>query len=233
MNNIERVKLPSNGLLRNVPDEVVIRGMKGIELSTLFSSFNEAAVEDIIKNVTDPSLDPDILCDEDKKFILHKTRVLTFGSPLDQTLRCPFCGKIHTYVLDYDNFETVYLDEEALLEEVTMPDGKVITKAIPTKLDWDAAHKHKEKRNLPDSYSYILLQAVRIGKVNGSKKSISELVDYLENLPGKDLLYLVKKLDIKFGLNTTFTVECQSCHIDFTGGVGINADTFRDYDSSL
>jgi uncharacterized C2H2 Zn-finger protein len=207
--------------------------MKGKELSTLFSSFNEAAVDEIIKAVTDPSVDPDMLCDEDKKFILHKTRVLTFGNMLDQTLRCPFCGKIHTYNIDYDNFELSHLDEDWLNEKITMPDGKVITKAIPTKADWNAAHKHKEKRGLPDSYSYLLLQAIRISHVDGSRKTLSELIDYLENLPGRDLSFLTRKLELKFGLDTTFTVECQSCHTDFTGGVGINADMFREYDNTL
>jgi hypothetical protein len=233
MNNIDNVKLPSNGLIDNVPSEVQVRGMKGREISTLYSSLNEAAIEDVIRNVTTPSLQPDILCDEDKKCILHKTRVLTFGNEIEQSLRCPFCGNIHTYIIDYDNFNFVLLDEDILSKTVVMSDGKVITKAIPTKASWDAIHRYKDKRNLPDTYAFLLLQAARIGTIDGKHIGMSDLIEYLENLPGNELVNLSKALDIKFGLDTTFKVECNSCHTDFTGGIGINADMFRKPNSAL
>lgn len=227
MENIEILKLPSNGLVGDTPKEVNVRNMKGKELSTLYSSLTEAAIDKVISDVTTPSLEPNTLCDQDKSAILHMSRVLTFGQEVEQTLRCPFCGKIDTYTLDYEDFPITLLDDTWMSSAITMPDGKVITKRIPTKADWDVIYRHKEKRNLDETYAFILLQASKIAMIDGKAWPIGEVIGYLENLPGKDLMYLVKELDVKFGIDTTFTVECKVCHSDFTGGLGINADLFR------
>jgi len=226
MNNIDKKVLPSNGLLENVPKEVIIRGMKGREISTLFSSLTDASIEQVIKDVTEPSLDPEILSDEDKAFVLHTTRVLTFGPEITQTLRCPFCGHIQEHEISYDNFNVTLLDENFLEEELVL-DDKTIKRRIATSEVISSARMYKEKMNLPDSYSFILLQAAKIETINGKKKTIAELVEYLENLPGKELVKVAKFLDSKFGIDTTFEVECSKCKTAFTGGIGINADMFR------
>lgn len=227
MNNIDKVVLPTNGLLEDTPKEVKIRGMKGRELSTLFSSLTEASIDSVIAEVTEPKVDPDLLTDEDKVFILHKTRELTFGDKVEQNLRCPICGHIDLYEVSYEDLEFTLLEEEVLNEEIEMSDGKVITKKIPTKADWKNVHRYKEKRKLPEDYSFILLQAIRINTIDGKSKTLGEVITYLENLPGKDLRQLYDKLDIKYGLDTSFKVNCNSCKSEFTGGIGINADLFR------
>jgi hypothetical protein len=232
MNNIEKKILPSNGILDYIPKEVVIRGMKGREISTLFSSLSDAAIDDIIKNVVEPALDPNELCDEDKLFILHQTRVLTFGTEVQQTLRCPFCGHIHNYVLDYSDFEIIYLEEDYLKEELTINNAS-IKRRIPNSKILDEVKVYKEKIKLPDSYAFILLQATKIASINGKRKSIGELVEYLENLPGKELVKISKFLEKNFGLQTSFKVECVQCKTAFTGGIGINADLFREPDRDL
>lgn len=233
MNNIDKKVLPSNGLMSGIPREVTIRGMLGREISTLFSSLTDSAVDAVIANVTDPELDPEMLCDEDKQFILHQTRILTFGSEIQQTLRCPFCGHVHDYVVNYDDLDLTYLEEDVLNGILTLEDNTKIERRIPTaRVMGDIIH-YKEKTKAPQSYAFIFLQVARIGKVNGKARSIGELVEYLENLPGKELLKISKFLDIKFGIDTTFTVECNKCGTAFTGGIGINADLFREPDISL
>lgn len=232
MNNIDKKVLPSNGLIEGVPKEVTIRGMKGKEISTLFSSLTDASIESIIKEVTDPRLDPEELTDEDKAFILHQTRVLTFGHELQQTLRCPFCKHIDNYILDYKNFEVIYLNENHLTDELEL-DGVTIKRRLVNTELLKEARNYKNKVNLPDDYAFILLQATRIASLNNKKKTIAELVEYLENIQGKDLVKVARFLDAKFGLQTDFTVECSNCHTAFTGGVGINADMFREPDTAL
>lgn len=232
MNNIEKKTLPSNGLLEDVPKEVTIRGMKGREISTLFSSLTDASIEAIIKEVTEPSLDPDILSDEDKAFVLHQTRVLTFGTEIQQTLRCPFCGHIHDYILDYSDFEVTLLPHDHLEEEFVLEDTK-IKRRIPNKEILKSARSYKDKVNLPDDYAFILLLATKIGSINGKKKSVSELVEYLENLPGKELVKVSQFLDVPHGMKTDYTVECVNCKTAFTGGIGVNADMFREPDRDL
>lgn len=232
MNNIDRKVLPSNGNLPNIPREVEIRGMKGREISTLFSSLTDSAINDIIKNVTTPSLDPNDLCDEDKLYILHQTRVLTFGQEVEQSLRCPACGHIHSYIFNYEDFDFTLLEEEKLTEEFRVGED-VITRRIANQEIIDEMMRHKEKFNLPDSYAFLLLQASRIGRINNKKKSTMELVQYLENMQGKDLIKLSKFLELDFGLKTRFKVECVKCRHKFEGGIGINADLFREPNISI
>ena len=234
MNNIEKKVLPSNGLIEGIPREVEIRGMKGREISTLFSSLTDAAIDNIIKSVTTPSLDPDELCDEDKLYILHQTRVLTFGNEVEQTLRCPACGMIQDHVFNYEDFDFTLLEEEKLKEEFTLSDGEtVIKRRIVTQDIIKELARYKEKFKLPDSYAFILLQAARIGKVDGKKKSTSELIEFLNDMQGKDLIKLAKFLDFNFGLNTNFKIKCTKCQFNFEGGIGINADLFREPDISI
>lgn len=226
MDNIQKVVLPSNGLLQ-VEQEVTIRGMKGREISTLYSSLTEAAVDAIISAVTNPQLDPDLLCDEDKKFILHKTRVLTFGNETYQTLRCPHCGVIYEYEISYNDFDVQMLDEKYLTDSITLSNGDIITRKVPIKKHWTEINRYKEKTNLTNDYAYILMQISRIDTINGKRKSIPDLISYLENLPGVELVKLAKELEIKFGLDTTFKVDCNNCNTTFTGGLGFTADLFR------
>lgn len=233
MNNLDKKVLPSNGLLKGIPREVMIRGMKGIEISTLFSSLTDAAVDEIIRAVTDPSLNPEDLCDEDKLFILHQTRILTFGDEVEQSLRCPHCGHIHNYTINYSDLEFTTLEQDVLDDKLVLPDKMTITRRIPTSLDMEEINRYKERMNLPKSYSFLLLQASRISKVNNKKKSIAELIELLENMPGDSLMELYRFLDISFGLNTNFEIECHKCGSRFTGGLGINADLFRKPDKTV
>lgn len=232
MNNIEKKVLPSNGLMEDIPREVVIRGMLGREISTLFSSLNDAAIDDIIKNVTDPSLDPDYLCDEDKQFILHQTRILTFGNELQQTLRCPICGHVHDYIINYDDLDFNLLTEDTLNEKLKLADGNVLERRVPSSRIMRDIIRYKEKANKPSSYAFIFLQVSRLGLINGKQRSIGDLVEYLENMPGKELVKVSRFLDFKFGLDTSFMVECDKCQSSFTGGIGITADLFREPDLS-
>jgi hypothetical protein len=226
MQNVDKVKLPSNGLL-GAPEEVGIRSMTGREISTIFSSLNEESLNRVISAVTEPNLDPSTLCDEDKYFILHKTRTLTFGDEIVQTLKCPFCNHMEEYTINYDQFDLKYLAMEDLAVEVTVGKDTVISRKIPLRSDWEKINTYKEKRKLTDDYAYILLQAAKVDKVNGERKSLGEVVTLLESIPGNDLVRLARVFDLRFGLDTTYIQPCGKCKIDLTGGVGINADMFR------
>jgi ribosomal protein S27E len=233
MNNIEKVILPSNGLLEGIPKEVTVRGMKGREISTLFSSLTDAAIEAIISNVVTEDLNIDLLPDQDKLFILHRTRILTFGTEVEQAVRCPQCGKIHNYVINYDDLELHLLEEADLTSEITLGTGDIISKRVPNKRVWDEINTYKDKIKIDPGMSYALLKAAMIEKINGKKKSISEIIEFLDNLPGNEFVKLTNQLEFKFGLDTTFEIECESCGSTFTGGLGINADLFREPDKNL
>ncbi len=226
MINVEKVLLPSRGLLGTL-EEVTVRAMKGMEISTIYSSLNPESIDQVLVAVTEPAIDPKKTPEEDKFFILHKTRTLTFGNEIDQTLRCPVCKHVETYVINYDDFEVVTLEEDQIHKTIKLEDGTEIETRIATSSVWTNIDSYKEKRNLPATYAFIFLIASGIGKINGEKKSIGELVEYLENLMGSDLMEISKNVGVKFGLDVSFTVPCSKCKTEIPGGIGINADMFR------
>lgn len=228
MNNIDRKILPSNGTVKGVPKEVTIRGMKGVEISTIYSSLTEASIDEVIKAVTDDGqIDVDLLTDEDKLFILLETRKLTFGPEVKQSLRCPFCNHIHEYTIDLDNLPIHLLDETNFNDIITLSSGDTVTKRLPNKLTYEEIENARIKFNYPPTYNFILGIASKIDKINGRRLTIREQVEWLENLDGKLLVEVAESINFVYGVENTYIVNCVKCGTNFTGGVGLNADLFR------
>lgn len=232
MLNKDKYILPSNGFL-DYPREVVIRAMTGRELSMAYSILNETSIDEIVYNVIEPKIEVSQLCDEDKSFILHSTRVLTFGHNVDQVLRCPFCGEVHPYTIDYKELETIYLEsEEQTSGSLILPNGDEIKKQVPTSARFNEISSYKTKYNVPSYDAFLLLQVAKVEYIKEKEtgrriKSIAELMDYLANIPGSDFMDATDFLDVSFGLKTTFETECKGCSMTLTGGIGITADLFR------
>jgi uncharacterized C2H2 Zn-finger protein len=232
MLNKDKYILPSNGML-GYPKYVTIRAMTGRELSMVYSTLNEAVINEVITNVIEPKISIDLLCDEDRAFILHSTRVLTFGRDVVQVLRCPFCGEIHSYKLDYSNFNIKYLESEEDASGIyKLDNGDEIKKRVPSTERFNEIAAYKEKYNVPAYDAFLLLQVAKVDYIKESTtgrriKPIAEIMDYLANLPGDIFMDITEFLDTKFGLDTTFTVECEGCQNTLTGGLGITADLFR------
>lgn len=239
MINVKEYILPSNGFL-GYDKKVNIRGMKGYELSTAMSSLTEAAMNKIIESVIEPTISADMLCDEDKFFILHMARVQTFGDEISQAQRCPFCGDIHTYDINYKDFKVKYIEseEEVSGEKEYTWENKVkgtkhklvVKKKVPTADDFTAIKLYQEKHNPSPDFAAVLLMISRIKYIifDGKKyTTISELLNLLLDLNGVIFLEVSDFIKTEFGLDTTFVVDCKKCKTAITGGIGINADLFR------
>lgn len=229
MANIKKIDLPTNGVL-NAPKQITIRELTGKDLSALYSNFNEEALDYVIKQaIIEPEeIDLDSLATEDKTYILHALRVLTFGSEVEQTLRCPFCGKVHDYVINYDDFALNKIPSDYLTHgSIAEIAGKAIERTIPTIHKLETIRNFKEQMKISDHDDYILLLMGYINTVDNKKLSPLDLRDFLINLPGRDLVKVEKHVDVKYGFDTTFTVECESCSVAITGGIGLNAHIFR------
>lgn len=228
--NVQKYVLPSNGLLGYRKD-VNIRAMQGREIATAYTSLSEASMEAIITAVIEPKIDIDLLTDEDKIFILHMTRIQTFGDTLTQTIRCPFCGNIHTYELSYSDFTVDRLENaEQVSGQLVLENNDVVTKQIPTTEIFAELNLYKEKHNLPIVDTYLLNMIARIKRIKTDTEvytTTSELLHYLENAPGNIFTDIDDFIQTKFGLDPVYTVECNQCNTTLTGGLGITADLFR------
>ena len=52
----------------------------------------------------------------DYQYILHRLRVVTYGSDYKVQSICPFCQNLDTYVIDLDSLDIQEFDEEAFLK---------------------------------------------------------------------------------------------------------------------
>ena len=228
MNKISTIHLPSNGLL-GVPTTIGVRALGGAELSTIYASLDDAAIDETIRAATTPSLDPDLLTSEDKVAIMHEIRRNTFGDTIKVPLRCPHCGQIHDYYIDYTDLKTEYLTEE-ILKPITLLNGDTITRKFPVKVDSDNIKSFITKHNISKRGDlFTVSQMLLIDKVNDKKLTLLELKNYLGNLTGADYGALVEHHTKGFGFNPVFVVPCESCDTLITGGVGLTADLFRVY----
>lgn len=229
---IEKFKLPSNGLL-GAPAEVKIKAMRGRELNMVYSSLSDASIDKIIERVTDPSLDPEELCDEDKSAILYYTRLLTFGEYIDQHMKCPHCGGIHKVSANYSEFVLTLLEEDNL-KVVHLDNGDELHRRVPTPKIQKEIELFKKRYEVDVLDSQLLLMMTRIDKIvkeDGTTiRNLKMLFDYLADLEGRIFGDIIDNIDIKFGLNTTFEIECPETLLTFKGVTGINADFFRKSD---
>lgn len=228
--NIQKYTLPSNGMLGYKKD-ITIRAMKGRELATAYSSLSEASLDAIITAIIEPKISVDLLCDEDKVFILHMARIQTFGDTIKQTLRCPFCGAIHEYEVSYEDFEVRKLESMEEVEgEYTLPNGDVIKKRIPTAEIFEDLNIYRDKNKLELVDNYLLNIVARVDNIKTDERKLTtttELINYLSDLDGRDFVKVADFLVTTFGLDTTYTVECNNCQTALSGGLGITADLFR------
>lgn len=225
--NIAEITLPSNGNLPRVPAKVTIREMTGAELTAIYSNFNDEIIDEIVQAVIETEgINIEDLAEQDKHMILHQTRVLSFGNTITQTLRCPFCGVIHDYEIDYGTFKATLIDDE-YLSKTTFEIGKhTYVRKIPTVRDFKRIRDTKQKYSISFKDDFILAIMVYVDTVDGRKMPDLDLLNHLKDLPAKDLKQVATELAVKFGLDTTFTVECEDCHNAITGGLGISPNLF-------
>ncbi len=228
MKLFENIKLPSNGLLNNVPKEVTIRALNQGELATIYASLDNAPIEEVLKGILGDQVDVTLLPDEDKIFILHKIREVTFGNNLVQGLRCQFCGYIDNYEVHYEDFKVNYLEP---IEPITLSNGDKVKKKVLTKKDHEEAQYLKDKYpSMTKGNLFTMGVAVFIDYIETPKGILKTLLDkynYLLTTDVNDFVAITEYNITNFGLDTTFIVECTNCKTHFTGGIGLSADIFR------
>lgn len=226
----ENYTLPSKGLIYNEPVKatVKLRSMTTEEEMRRQSSTDTPyrVLSDIIEAclVDKPGIDVYDMCIGDYQFLLHKLRIVTYGSEYKMMVTCPNCGETHERKISLDDLEEIEYDESLQeLKKVHLPvSGKdvVLKLQTPRTLD-DIAVKTKElKRKMKDKgYDpslQITLQTI-IDTVDGKKLTFVESENFVKKLPMKDVNLIIQtadKLNRGVGLDTDVISSCGSCGYD-------------------
>ena len=159
----------------------------------------------------------------DYEFLLHKMRIVTFGSDYNMMIQCPNCKQIVKANTNLDDIEVLELDnfnEEDM--EITLPQTKArvrLSFQTPRMLDRikEQAKEYKKKKGaVAQGVNYELLFKTMsfISKFDGEKLDDAILQQVVTKLPFKDTLYIVQKgeeLNRKVGLDTSIIAKCPEC----------------------
>lgn len=229
--NTESYVLPSKGRIYSVPVNPVIelRSMTTEdEQRRLSPSENPNKVlSEIIEECIvgeKPAVHVYDMCLGDFNFLLHKLRVVTYGSKYKMDVTCPSCKKHHIMEADLDTIEVhEYEDEIDNLKTITLPrSGKKIGLKVTTPriLDEISARCKELRRKNPSGWdpSFKVSLQYMIDTIDGEKADPLKLEMFVGNLDMLDANYLRQKsavLNGKVGLDTKIAAKCGECGNEF------------------
>ena len=169
---------------------------------------NDCLIEKLPINVYD-------LCVADYQYLMHKLRVVTYGSNYPVSTVCPICGKLNNSNIDLEKLKVVEFSEDMKSHlNITLPvSGKNIELKLQTPRVLDEVYiKSKEllaKSSDTKSEPALLFNIISmIHKVDGKIVEDFKLDSFVRKLAMKDTNYILNHIKaINFGLDST--IKCK------------------------
>lgn len=235
--------LPSLGKVYNVDvnPNVKIRSMTVAEEMKRLNSSDRPYknLADIIDDclVDKPGISSYDMCLGDFQYLLHKLRVVTYGTKYRLSSKCPHCGFDNVGEIDLNEMSvSSYTDEVEKYFDIELPVSKNrirLRMQTPRMLD-DINVRVKEitskrKSSSKDSAFLLNIESV-IDTVDGSKLDVFKKSDFVKQLPMADINYIlasVNKINELIGLDMTLNATCDFCGLDYDSPFRITPEFFR------
>jgi hypothetical protein len=234
--------LPSLGKVYDTPvnPEVTLRSMTtNEEMKRLNHSDRPyAVISEIIDDclVEDPGISAYDMCMGDYQFLLHRLRMVTYGSDYKTVSRCPFCYSTNSRTIDLNSLEVNEYDASVdKYLEFDLPRTKKHIKLrmqTPRMLDTIAAKTKefkKKAKGFTGDAAFLFTIQMMVDTVDGKKLDAIELEDFARSLPMMDANYIIKysdKLNEKVGLNPVINIDCDHCGLDYDSPFRITSEFF-------
>lgn len=177
------------------------------------------------------------MCVADYQFLLHKLRVVTYGSEYKTMSSCPFCNSLNENSMNLNELEVkeCSLEEIEKYTEFDLPKtGKRvrITLQTPRMIDDIAARNKELKKKTKGAFrdsTLIFTLASLISTVDGQYLDPVKKEDFVRALPMMDTNYIMKyaqKLVESFGIDPTIWLTCDMCGLDYTSHFRISGEFF-------
>lgn len=247
----ERYTLPSHGLLyeRDINPEIKLRSMNVRDEMKRLAPVTDGTIYRNLAEIIDdclvekPGISAYDMCIGDYQFLMHKLRIVTYGTDYKIDVKCPLCNDWDEHIINLEDLQLRELTEFDREKElfVTLPvSKKVIELNITTPRMLDNIEKEvarvakqykKQNKLMSDIDWHLLYQLVySVKTVDGQKLSVSEKETFCGNLVGRDYNTIIHKLDAleeKVGLGATLEVHCNNCGYDMTTSFRITSEFFR------
>ena len=160
------------------------------------------------------------LCVADYQFMLHKLRIVTYGSEYKLSSICPYCGTENDGKINLEDMEIVPFDEEIYNKYVEF-ELPVCKKTIRLKMQTPRIldnitlktkdHKRKTTASSQDLNFLFTIESM-IDKIDGSRPEEFKIIPFIEKLSMRDTNYILqcaKKLNSFFGINSDIHNVCE------------------------
>jgi hypothetical protein len=241
---MEGYNLPSRGEIYDKPvnAHVELRSMTARdEMKRLSPSVTPLkTLADIIEGcmLEKPAIKVYDMCLGDYEYLLHKLRVVSYGSKYAITVGCPHCDELVDTEADLDALEVKEfdLDEFNELRNITLPKSdrrltlRVQTPRMIDDLDLKVKEMKRKFKNASVDFESLLKITMAIDLVDGNKLGQIELENFVNNLPALDfqkLTQAIDKLNAYVGINTAIDLTCDKCGGDIRTYFRFGSEFFR------
>ena len=235
--------LPSRGLIydEDVSPEITLRSMN-MEDEMRRQAYSETPNKvlcDMIENciINKPKIHVYDMCLGDYEYLLHRLRVVTYGSDYKMIITCPVCKEVSEASCNLDDLEVSTYDESIEeLKVIKLPvSGKEIelnflTPRMLDKISTRAKEIKKKAKGLSVDPTYKLTLQAMIKKIDGQTVSDAALESFVGQMLMKDVNYLEQKsneLNGKVGVNPNIVCKCGKCGHESVVPFRINNQFFR------
>jgi hypothetical protein len=241
---MEGYNLPSRGEIYDKPvnAHVELRSMTARdEMKRLSPSVTPLkTLADIIEGcmLEKPAIKVYDMCLGDYEYLLHKLRVVSYGSKYAITVGCPHCDELVDTEADLDALEVKEfdLDEFNELRNITLPKSdhrltlRVQTPRMIDDLDLKVKEMKRKFKNASVDFESLLKITMAIDLIDGNKLGQIELENFVNNLPALDfqkLTQAIDKLNAYIGINTAIDLTCDKCGGDIRTYFRFGSEFFR------
>lgn len=175
--------------------------------------------------VEKPGISSYDMCLGDQQFLLHKLRVVTYGSDYNTESRCPYCGSPNSCVINLEDLALkTYSEDINKYKEFDLPVSKKHIKLrmqTPRMVDDVQTRKKEFLQKHPTALSepaFLFTLESMIEEIDGEKLDAVKLEDFIRTLPMRDTNYIIKKsekLNESIGLNLEYNTSCSVCGLDY------------------
>lgn len=239
----EEFVLPSKGLVygQNVNPNVKLRSMTTVEEMKRLSP-SERQYKNLCEVIDDclvekPGISSYDMCLADYQFLLHKLRIVTYGSSYNISTRCPGCGFTHDVSMNLDSFPVVEY-EDSMKDDLTftLPQTKkevTIRLQTPRMIDdinvKVAERKKRGKGAVAVDNTLSLTVQHLIHTVDGVKLDAVKIEDFVNDLPMMDTNYIIRKAEKlveRFGLDPYEKEVCPLCGLTYDNYFRLTSEFF-------
>ena len=177
------------------------------------------------------------LCLPDFQYMLHKLRIVTYGTSYKLSSNCPWCMSNNVNLVDLDDLQLIEFSDETYAKyssfELPVTKRDITLKMQTPRILDNIATRVKEARkksmNLDGDPAFLFTLEELIDTVDGKVPEKFKLAEFIKKLPMMDTNYILKcgeKLNNSFGLDKSLEHTCSVCGLDYTGNFRTTPEFF-------